>query len=83
MYENIDRIYYWNRKESFKHFWYTFVFRDRASDLFRYFNPVVIELSGSRFKNLITPPNPQEFVVKVIKMKQELEAIKPPLRPRH
>ncbi len=64
-YENIQEITYWNRETALKNFWCTFVFRERNSDLFRFFNPVVVVMNGSTFKVLITPPNPKEFVEKV------------------
>ena len=72
-YKNIEEITFWDRETSLKNFWYTFVFRERASDLFRYFNPVVMFMNGSTFKVLITPPNPKEFVEKVRLLKIQLK----------
>jgi hypothetical protein len=80
-YKNIQEIAYWDREKSLKNLWYTFVFRERTSDLFRYFNPVVMVMNGSTFKVLITPPNPEQFVEKVIALKSQIKPEETQLNP--
>ncbi len=80
LYNDIEQISYWDREESFKNFWYTFVFRDRTNDLFRFFHPVILKMVGSNYKILLTPPSPVQFVESVLSIKQKIERLPKKLR---